>query len=223
VRTRTRVFAAFGVALIALLFAAPAFAADSSTTPKYANEETKACAEKLANGGAIDDCQKAPSPLKPDNNEIIWGLLAFAVLLVAMWKWGVPAVKNMEKAREDRIRNDLESAEKARSEAEQEKAQYMASLADARNEAGRIIDEARQSAESVRADIVARAEQDANEIRTRAQADIANQRQQAMLQLRSDVASLSIDLAGRVVEKNLDDATNRQLVDKFIDQVGRSN
>jgi F-type H+-transporting ATPase subunit b len=222
VRTRTRVFAVIGIALVALLFAAPAFAADSTTT-HYANEETKACAEKLAKGAAIDDCQKAPSPLKPDNNEIIWGVLAFLVLLGLMWKWGVPAVKNMEKAREDRIRNDLEGAEKARNEAEQEKATYMASLADARNEAGRIIDEARQSAETVRADIVARAESDANEIRARAQADIANQTQQAMTQLRSDVASLSIDLAGRVVEKNLDDATNRQLVDNFIDQVGRSN
>lgn len=221
-RTRTRVFAAVGIALVAMLFAAPAYAADS-TTPKYANEAAKQCAEKLANGGTIDDCQQAPSPLKPANNEIIWGMAAFVVLLLAMWKWGVPAVKNMEKAREDRIRNDLESAEKSRNEAEQEKAQYMASLADARNEAGRIIDEARQSAESVRADIVARAEEDANEIRTRAQADIANQRQQAMTQLRSDVASLSIDLAGRVVEKNLDDATNRQLVDNFIEQVGRSN
>jgi F-type H+-transporting ATPase subunit b len=205
-----------------MLFAAPAYAADS-TTPKYTNEAARQCADKLANGGTIDDCQKAPSPLKPANNEIIWGMAAFVVLLLAMWKWGVPAVKNMEKAREDRIRNDLESAEKSRNEAEQEKAQYMASLADARNEAGRIIDEARQSAESVRADIVARAEEDANEIRTRAQTDIANQRQQAMTQLRSDVASLSIDLAGRVVEKNLDDATNRQLVDNFIDQVGRSN
>ena len=221
-RTRTRVFAAIGIALVAMLFAAPAYAADS-TTPKYTNEAARQCADKLANGGTIDDCQKAPSPLKPANNEIIWGMAAFVVLLLAMWKWGVPAVKNMEKAREDRIRNDLESAEKSRNEAEQEKAQYMASLADARNEAGRIIDEARQSAESVRADIVARAEEDANEIRTRAQTDIANQRQQAMTQLRSDVASLSIDLAGRVVEKNLDDATNRQLVDNFIDQVGRSN
>jgi F-type H+-transporting ATPase subunit b len=219
VRIRTRVFAALGIALVALLFAAPAFAADS-TTPHYATEATKACAEKLAAGGAIDDCQKAPSPLKPENNEIIWGMAAFVVLLLAMWKWGVPAVKNMEKAREDRIRNDLESAEKAHNEAEAEKATYMASLADARNEAGRIIDEARQSAETVRADLIARAEQDANEMRERAQSDIANQRAQAMTQLRSDVAALSIDLAGRVVERNLDNDTNRQLVDSFIDQVG---
>ena len=68
-----------------------------------------------------------------------------------MWKFGVPAVKNMEKAREDRIRNDLEGAEKAKTEAEAEKAQYHAQLADAENEAGRIIEEARQAAEQVRA------------------------------------------------------------------------
>ena len=135
----------------------------------------------------------------------------------------MPAVKNMEKAREDRIRGDLESAASAKVEAEAEKAQYLAQIADAKNEAGRLIEEARQAAEGVRADLIARAETEANDIRARAQADIANQRNQAMAQLRTDVASLSIDLAGRIVERNLDSDTNRQLVDSFIDQVGGSN
>ena len=85
-----------------------------------------------------------------------------------MWKFGVPAVKNMEKAREDRIRNDLEGAEKAKTDAEAEKAQYLAQIAGAKDEAGRLIEEARQAAESVRADLIARAEQEANDIRARA-------------------------------------------------------
>jgi len=210
-----------GIAVAVLLVAAPAFAQE--TQPKYANEAAKQCAEKLAAGGSIDDCQKAPSPLKPANNEIIWGSLAFAVLLVAMWKFGVPAVKNMEKAREDRIRNDLEGAESARAAAEAEKAQYLAQIAGAKEEAGRLIEEARQAAETVRADLIARAEAEANEIRARAQADIVNQRNQALAQLRTEVASLSIDLAGRIVERNLDSDTNRQLVDSFIDEVSGSN
>lgn len=159
----------------------------------------------------------------PGPNEIAWGSAAFVVLLLAVWKFGVPAVKNMEKAREDRIRTDLEGAEKAKAEAEAEKAQYLAQIADAKNEAGRLIEEARQAAESVRADLIARAEQEANDIRARAQADIANQTNQAMAQLRTDVAALSIDLAGRIVERNLDTDTNRQLVDSFIDQVSGSN
>ncbi len=210
-----------GIAIAMLLVAAPAFAQE--TTAKPASEAAKECIKKLEKGGTIDDCQKAPSPLLPAKNEIIWGSLAFVVLLGAVWKFGVPAVKNMEKAREDRIRGDLESAETAKLEAEAEKAQYLAQIADAKNEAGRLIEEARQAAEGVRADLIARAETEANDIRTRAQADIANQRNQAMAQLRTDVASLSIDLAGRIVERNLDSDTNRQLVDSFIDQVGGSN
>ena len=212
-------------AVVALgVLAGPAVAQETSgEQPHYASKADKECAEKLANGGAVNDCQKAPSPLKPENNEIIWGALAFLVLLVAMWKWGVPAVKNMERAREDRIRNDLESAERTRGEAETEKQRYDAQLAGSRNEAGRIIDEARQAAESVRTELIARAEEEANQIRERARADIENQRTQAMAQLRGEVAQLSIDLAGRIVERNLDTDTNRQLVESFIEQVARSN
>jgi F-type H+-transporting ATPase subunit b len=224
VRKRIHVLiAVLGIATAVALVAAPAYAATTDTTPKYVDEAAKLCAEKLAKGGTIDDCQKAPSPLLPAKNEIIWGSIAFVVLLGAMWKFGVPAVKNMEKAREERIRHDLESAELAKTDAEAEKAQYLAQIAGAKEEAGRLIEEARQAGEAVRADLIARAEQEANEIRARAQADIVNQRNQALAQLRTEVASLSIDLAGRIVERNLDNDTNRQLVDSFIDQVAGSN
>jgi F-type H+-transporting ATPase subunit b len=198
--------------------AAPAYAQESEAN--YKSKFEKECAEKLAKGGSVDDCQKAPNPLIPSTNEVIWGSLAFLVLLGIMWKFGVPAVKNMEQAREDRIRNDLEGAEKARTEAEAEKAQYLSQIAGSREEAGRIIEEARQSAEQVRRDLIARAEAEAAEVRQRAEADIAVQRQRALTELRGDVAQLSIDLAERIVERNLDRATQQQLVDSFIDQVG---
>jgi len=225
VRKRIRaLIAVVGIAVAVFVVAAPAHAAETGTEPKFTHEAGKKCYELALKGGDFvpDDCQKAPSPLLPGVNEILWGSAAFLVLLVAMWKFGVPAVKNMEKAREDRIRNDLEGAEKAKAEAETEKAQYLAQIAGAKEEAGRLIEEARQAAESVRTDLIARAEQEANDIRARAQADIANQTNQAMARLRTDVASLSIDLAGRIVERNLDSDTNRQLVDSFIDQVSGS-
>jgi len=221
VRTRMRVLiCALGAVLTLGVVAGPAAAAGGEGDISHAAEE---CIELLEKGGEPTDCHEAPSPLAPEPNEIIWGSLAFLVLLVAMWKWGVPAVRNMEKAREDRIRGDLEAAERARSEAEAEKQRWDAQLAGSRDEAGRIIDEARQAAERVRQDLIARAEDEAREIRERAQADIANQRTQAMAQLRDEVAALSIDLAGRIVERNLDDDTNRRLVESFIDQAARSN
>jgi F-type H+-transporting ATPase subunit b len=209
-----------GIAVAVLVMAAPAFA--QAAEPHFTNEAGKQCYELALKGGDFkpDDCQKAPSPLKPATNEVIWGTAAFLVLLVAMWKFGVPAVKNMEKAREDRIRNDLESAERARADAEAEKAQYAAQIADARGEAGRIIEEARQSAEQVRRDLIARAEAEAAEIRQRAQADISTQQERAMAELRTEVTQLSIDLAERIVEHNLDRDTQQRLVDSFINQVG---
>jgi F-type H+-transporting ATPase subunit b len=224
VRIRIRkAIAATALAVGVIGFAAPAFAQQNETEEhEFANHAAEECFEKLEQGATVDDCQKAPSPLRPEWNEIIWGSAAFLVLLLAAWKWGVPAVKNMEAQREERIRNDLEAAERARAEAESEKATYEASLADSRNEAARIIEEARQSAEAVRRDLIAKAEQEATEIRQRASADISNQTAQAMAELRGEVATLALDLAGRIVEKNLDNDTNRQLVDSFIDQVGRN-
>ena len=222
-RTRIRaLIAVVGIAAAVLVFAAPAFGADIQPAKPLTSEAAKQCFEKLAKGGDVtaDDCQKAPSPLLPAKNEVIWGTAAFLVLLIAMWKFGVPAVKNMEAAREDRIRNDLEGAEKARTEAEAEKAQYLSQIAGAREEAGRIIEEARQSAEQVRRDLIARAETEANEVRDRAQADIDTQRQRALAELRTQVADLSIDLAARIVARNLDRDTQLQLVDGFINQVG---
>jgi F-type H+-transporting ATPase subunit b len=223
VRTRIRALIAIvGIAVAVLVVAAPAFAETIEPEKPLSTEAAQQCFEKLSKGGDVtaDDCQKAPNPLFPGGNEIIWGMAAFLVLLVAMWKFGVPAVKNMEKAREDRIRNDLEGAEKARTEAEAEKAQYQEQIADARNEAGRIIEEARQSAEQVRRDLIVRAEAEAADIRQRAQADIATQQERALAELRTDVTQLSIDLAERIVEHNLDRDTQQRLVDSFINQVG---
>jgi len=219
VRTRIRaLIAVAGVALVVVFAAAPAFAQEAE--PNFSSHDAEECHALLEEGGSVDDCQEAPSPLLPAQNEVIWGTAAFLVLFLAMLKWGVPAVKNMEAAREERIRNDLEGAEKVRSEAEAEKAQYLAQIAGANEEAGRIIEEARQSAEQVRSDLIARAEAEAAEVRARAQADIATQQERAMAELRTDVTQLSIDLAERIVEQNLDRDTQVRLVDSFINQVG---
>ncbi len=209
-------------ALLAALAVFGAFVV-ATATPASAKPATKAaeeCITKLEGGGSIDDCQKAPSPLKPENNEIIWGSAAFLVLLVAMFKWGVPAVKNMEKAREDRIRGDLETAEHAKQEAEAALAQYRSQIADARSEAQRIVDEARQSADSVRKELIARAEADANEIRAKASDDIRLATERAKVDLQRQVATMSVELAGRIVERNLDQGTQQQLIDSYIASVG---
>jgi F0F1-type ATP synthase membrane subunit b/b' len=93
-------------------------------------------------------------------------------------------------------------------------------LSDARAEAGRIIDEARQAADQVRRDLIARAEADATDLRTRAQEDIRLAGERAMADLRGRVSDLAIELAEKVVERNLDRDTQIALIDNYINSVG---
>jgi F-type H+-transporting ATPase subunit b len=184
-------------------------------------KENRKCIEILKDPSkTVDDCQAAESPLKPENSELVWGSISFAILLVLFWKFGYPAVTKAMKTREDRIRGDLEQAEDAKSEAEGVLTEYRAQLADARAEAGRIIDEARQAADGVRRDLIARAEADAADIRTRAQEDARLAGDRALADLRSRVSDLSIELAEKIVERNLDHDTQLALIDNYIDSVG---
>lgn len=194
-----------------------ALAAEEGNYNSHAEEE---CAHLLAEGGTIDDCQEAPSPLTPEINEIIWGGLSFLVVAFVLGKFAWPALKKGMAAREEKIRDDLTSAESARTDAESTKADYERKLAEARVEAGRIIEEGRQAADEVRKELIAKAEQDAAEVRRRAQEDIRLATDRAMSDLRGNVASLSVELAEKVVERNLDPDTQRALIDSYIDQVG---
>jgi F-type H+-transporting ATPase subunit b len=214
---------------IRLLIAATAIAlVGVVATPGVAQAKPKGTAEEeciklLEDGKTIDDCQKAPNLILPATNEIVWGGLAFLVLLLVMWKYALPPVRNMMKQREDRIRDDLERAEQARTEGEGELANYRRQVADARNEAARIIEEARQSADEVKRQIQAQAEADAAAIRARAQEDIQLATDRAQADLQGRVAELSIELAEKIVERNLDRDTQLALVESYIGQVGNGN
>ena len=218
---RTRAWLA-GLAIVALGIVAVPGVAAAQEQPNFSSKEAKECVEKLEKGGKIDDCQKAPSPIAPAPNEIIWGSLAFVVLLGLMWKFALPQVRNMMETREQKIRGDLERAEEAKLEAEGVLEQYRAQLADARTEASRILEEARQAADQMRRDLVARAESDAADIRTRAQQDVQLTTERAMADLQRRVADLSIDLAEVIVKRNLDRDTQLQLIENYINEVGSS-
>ena len=186
-----------------------------------ANKFTKECIEKLEAGAdSVDVCQESPSPLMPDKSELVWGTISFVILLALFAKFGYPAVVKTMKAREDRIKDDLEQAEETKTEAETVLTEYRAQLADARGEAGRIIDEARLAADQVRRDLIARAEADAVELRQRAQEDIRLAGERAMADLRARVSDLSIELAEKIVERSLDRDTQLALVESYISSVG---
>ena len=231
---RTRTLLAALLALVAILgFAGPASAQEEGeeehTDPLHeveleaeengASEFDVHCIEIIAEGGAVDDCQEAPNPLLPETNELIWGAFGFLVVFFFVWKMGFPAIKQGMSARADRIRSDLEAAESQRTEAESILADYRSQLADARNESARIIEEARQQADSLKKDQEQRLQAELTEMRQRATAEIETAKTTAIADLRGEVAQLAIGAAEIVVKRNLDQASQVQLIEDYINQV----
>ena len=163
---------------------------------------------------------KAKNPILPQGNELLWGSISFLIVLALLaWKaW--PAIKAGLQARQDKIREDLAKAESARLEAETSLEEYKRQLADARNDASQIIEEARLQAEGVRQERISAVDAEIAELRARAAEDIRLATARAMDDLQSKVTELSIELAEKVVERNLDRSTQTALIESYINQVG---
>ena len=219
---RVRALIAVGILALACVFGT-ASAAWAQTEEPEVSHEAEECIHLLEEGGDVDDCHEAPSPILPEKNEIIWGVISFVVLAALLMKFAIPAMQKGMAARTERIRTDLGAAEKAKADADALLADYRAQLADARNEANRLIEEARRSADAVRADLQERAQADIAELRARAAADVEAAKASAIADLRTEVANLAIGAAETIVQKNLDHETQVQLVENYIRQVGSRN
>jgi len=209
------------------LVAAPATSAfaqtegqQTQTTQPKPSTASKECIDKLEKGGVIEDCQKAPSPILPATNELIWGGIAFVILFFLLAKFAYPGIKKGMDDRSEKIRTSIDEAEHAKSEASRILEEYQRQLNDARSESARIIEEARQAADRLRQDLKRQAETEVSELRARAQEDIQAQVQRAMADLQARVGELAIELAEKVVERSLDRETNMQLIENYINQVG---
>ena len=154
--------------------------------------------------------------LLPETSELIAGAIAFAIIFIVAWKFVFPALNKALEARQQAVTSRLSDAEASKLEAEKLLEDYKAQLADARAEGDRIVEEARQTAEAMKADIVGKANAEAEEIRRKAHADATSERSRAEAELRREVASLSLDVAERVVGAGLDRDAQAALVDRYI-------
>lgn len=169
---------------------------------------------------AADDEASGVDLLIPDLRELAAGVVAFAIVFFFIWKYAIPAFNEMIENRQKAIQANLEAAEAEKQQAASLKADYEASIAGARAEATKIVEEARQAGESARADIVARAESEAEDIKTRAGQEISAERERAVGLMRREVAGLSLDVAEKLVGRNLDRDAQQALVEQFIDELG---
>lgn len=168
---------------------------------------------------AEETAEEPPNPLLPEPVELLVGGITFVVVFAILARFAFPALNKMLAARTAKIQGDLEKAEEARRSAEGELAEYRAQLASAREEAGRIIEEGRKTADQLRRDLQARAEEEAQATVARAQEEIRAERDRVFQELRTQIGEIAVDLAGRVVGVSLDEAAHQRLVDEYIDQV----
>ena len=158
--------------------------------------------------------------LLPESSELIAGIIAFVIIFGVVWKYALPQLKKTLEARQAAITGQLQAAEGAKQEAESLLNDYNQQLAGARTEADRIIEEARQTAESMKADMVAKAQTEADGIARRAQEESRAERERLSADLRSEVTSLSLDVAEKVVAGGIDRDAQQALVDTYIDELG---
>ncbi len=159
------------------------------------------------------------NPILPDVAELVYGALAFIIVFAVLAKFAFPALGKMLQERSAKIQGNLDGAEQARTTAEQELAEYRAQLAGARDESNRIIEEARRTADQMRRDLQAKAEQEAQAAVARAQEEIRAERDRVFQELREQVGVIAVDLAGRVVGESLDPSAHQRLIDEYIEQV----
>jgi F-type H+-transporting ATPase subunit b len=157
------------------------------------------------------------SLLIPELPDLIWGTLGFVIILVIVVRLFVPRMTAMFDARADAIEGGLKRAEEAQAGAQQALENYNAQLAEARAEASRIRDAAREDAKKIRAELVEAAQADANRIVANAQTQIEAERTSALVSLRAEVGTLALDLASGVIGEALDDdARAAAYVDRFL-------
>jgi F-type H+-transporting ATPase subunit b len=160
------------------------------------------------------------NPLVPHWPELIIGAIAFLIVFALLGKVLMPRISQTLAERTDAIEGGLKRAEDAQDEAKRVLDQYRAQLADARHEAARIREQAKEEA----AQIVAQGRADGVSERERiiasANAQIEADRQQALTALRAEIGSLSVELASRIVGESLaDEARQARLIDRFLGEL----
>ncbi len=150
-------------------------------------------------------------------------LVNFVVLLLILQRFLYKPVQKMLSDRQERIRESMSYAERVKKEAERAQEDYAKKIDESRHEAQAIITQATQQAERARADVLARAQEEAKEIKAKAMVDVEYERKRIVAELRDEVAELAILAAGRVLGKELDEKTHRQVVAAFLTETGKLN
>jgi len=157
--------------------------------------------------------------LAPNLGLMAWTLIIFVILAFVLTKFAFGPITKSVEARERALEDAINSAQRDREEAARLLAEHRAALDASRGEAQKLIADARVAAERVRAELVEQAHAEQASMLERARQEIESEKARAVADLRREAVDLAIAGAGKVIERNLDQASNRQLVESFLASV----
>jgi F-type H+-transporting ATPase subunit b len=160
------------------------------------------------------------NPLLPEWPELIIGTIAFLIVFAVLARVLMPRIQKTLTERTEAIEGGIQRAEDAQAEANRTLDQYKAQLSEARHEAARLREEAKEQGAQIIAEMREQAQAEARRIAEAAQAQLAADRQQALAALRNEVGAISVELAGKIVGESLtDEARQHRLVDRFLEEL----
>lgn len=151
-----------------------------------------------------------------NTGDIFFQLIMFIILLALLKKFAWAPLMGIMQERADLISSEIEAAEKSRTEANQLLEQTRAEAKSARLEAQNTIENAKKLAEEQKADILAAARAESERLKEMAKLEIAQERDKAMSTLREQVASLSVMIASKVIEKDLSEADQEKMINDYL-------
>ena len=158
--------------------------------------------------------------IKPESGLIVWQTVVFVILVFLLAKFAWRPILGLIKERESSINDALDSAEKARLEMKNLQASNEKLIKKAREERDEMLKEARTIKEKMISEASTEAEEKASKILANAQETIIAEKQAALAEIKAQVASLSIEIAEKVVKKELDSKEDQmKLVDSMLDDV----
>ena len=156
-----------------------------------------------------------------------WTFLAqicnLMIQLVIFKKLLLNPVKKVIAERKDKADSQIADAEKLRTEAEAMKAEYEQNLQNARTEANQIVAAAQKTAAARSEELLGEARAQAAALKQKAEADIAQERKKAVNEVKDEIGGMAMEIASKVVEREIKEADHQDLIDEFIKNVGEAS
>lgn len=155
-----------------------------------------------------------------NGGDILFQLVMFAILMALLKKFAWGPLMGIMKQREEHVASEIEAAEQSRQEAKKLLEEQRNLLKEARTEAQGLIESAKKQGDLQREDIITAARAESERIKESAKLEIEQQKEKAVAAIREQVASLSVLIASKVIEKELSADDQEKLINEYIQEAG---